>query len=167
MHKISTGEVELVEHLEIMHVSYLSNILAEYFSFQPSGNLDHWQMSQQPAFWPDISLEYFCRIFILNIPIEYCFWIFLLYIVIEYICCMCSFYLHKLPIHHFILKTSPFTARLHARQFYTIRGKTSKHTHMEKICAWPLHRIQKNWRGLVSLWRCSCAPSWIGMLILS
>ena len=33
LHKVGAGEVELVEHLEIMHVSVLRDIAVEYFSF--------------------------------------------------------------------------------------------------------------------------------------
>ena len=30
-HKVGAGEIELVQHLEIMHVSYAMNITVEYF----------------------------------------------------------------------------------------------------------------------------------------
>ena len=79
-HKVGAGEIELVQHLEIMHVSYTMNITVEYFItviYCMILKVRTWQISCNLK---ENNSEYSCRIFSPHIAGEYCLQIFRPYI---------------------------------------------------------------------------------------
>ena len=75
-HKVGAGEIELVQHLEIMNVSYTMNITVEYFItviYCIILKVHTWQILCN---FKENNSEYSCRTFSRHIAGEYCHRIF-------------------------------------------------------------------------------------------